>query len=78
MQVRVINDTFINGGFPQPKKNEVREIDPDLARHLVECGVVEYVKVEAPVRTKKSGPASQPAPASQKQTAKRRGKKQTT
>jgi hypothetical protein len=67
MQVRVVNDSFINGAFPTPRKGEVRDIDPALAHHLVEAGVVDLVKVETAVE-KKSLSASQAAPASQERT----------
>lgn len=76
MQVKVLIDTFISGAFPTPVKGEIRDVDEALGMHLIDAGVVEAVKIEAPV-VKKSEPSSVSlqGQASQEKTAtKRRGR----
>ena len=76
MQVKVVIDSFINGAFLDPQKGEIRDVDPALGMHLIEAGVCEAVKVEAPVAKKlQPSSVSQQDQASQEKTApKRRGR----
>ena len=76
MQIRLLADNFVNGSVPSPVKGEIRSVADDVGNHLVELGLAEALKIEAPAQTKKSS-ASQAAPASKKKTTKPSGKSQT-
>lgn len=78
MQVKIINDNFINGNWPSPKRGEVRNVDAEFGRHLVEAGVAIELKLEQPVEKKqKPSSASRADPHSQRPTSKSRAKKST-
>lgn len=78
MKIRVLGSVLVGGVWHEPG---VGNYDPDMAQQLIDLGVAEPFEtkvVEPEVKkarktAKKSG-ASQPAPASQDKTPKKRGR----